>query len=188
MSAISLTRSKTQWLFLSSLGVIVGIIQPIMGDTRNLDGFQGTKWGMSERQVQEIFEGNLSHWKNKNWSGTTITVFGLKHYDIDGCDFSLEFEFDHAGLARVGLQLNDETKIACPGLIVETLVGKYGLPTTERPLVSLPNPSGHMRLWYIGATRIREIDTAPFKMDNLPVRSSLSIYYEPTQTPGAKKL
>jgi hypothetical protein len=182
--APTLGTSKMRWLFMSSIGMVVGFAAPLMAHDQNLEGFQGTNWGMSEKQVQEIFDGKLSHWINTE---TPSNLFGLRHYDVDGCDFSVDFRFDRDGLSRVGMQLNNDTKIECPGLILETLIGKYGLPSTDRPLIRSDSGS-HMRLWYLGNTKIREIDTEARKIGTLPLRSSLSIYYEPTQTAGAKKL
>ena len=138
---------RRQWLLIFAL--VSGISDPVLAFEQHLDGFPGTRWGMSEQQVQEAFLGKLT---NISIPGSPSKVLGLKHYDIDKCDCYVSFEFDATGLlSRVGVGLNDETQIECPKMILEILIGKYGVPTTDEPLIS-GNPT-RMRKWYLGNTR-----------------------------------
>jgi hypothetical protein len=100
-----------RYLFIVAIALVSGITHPVFGFEQHLDGFQGTKWGMSEQQVQEVFEGKLV---NAVIPGSPSKILKLKHYNIDECNVYLDFYFDAAKLSRVGLHLNDETQIQCP--------------------------------------------------------------------------
>jgi hypothetical protein len=163
------------------IGLASVMSNPVGGLSNTLRVSQVTRWGMSEQQVQELFQGKLA---NVVIPGSPSKVVGLKHYDIDKCDCYVNFYFDATGLSRVGVGLNDETQIECPKMILAILIGKYGVPTTDEPLTS-GSPT-RMRNWYLGNTRITEFDF--LKLGTKPLRASLSLYYEPTQTAGAKKL
>ena len=71
----------------------------MMAAEENLEGFQETRWGMTEDQIQEISHGKLEHWTKiiEGIAGIIPTnkylLFGLQHYDIDKCDFSVTFDF-----------------------------------------------------------------------------------------------
>lgn len=82
----------------------------------NLPGFQNTRWGMTEQQVQEIYDGKLENWEIFTKSPTsaipsrTFKQFGLKHYDVEGCDFTVSFHFGQTGLSMVSLSLINTKK------------------------------------------------------------------------------
>src|SRR5215469_8207743 len=94
---------------LHQLLLVVGfaslISSPVLGYEQHLDGFPGTRWGMSEKQVQELFEGRLA---KVAIPGANSQILGLKYYDVDKCDCYVNFYFANTGLSRVGLGLNDE--------------------------------------------------------------------------------
>lgn len=166
-----------------------GIHYPTMAAELNLDGFQETRWGMTEAQVQEIYHGKLERW-TKAFPGVgdvlppkSFLLFGMQHYDIDQCDFSLDFDFKDKRLSKATLGLNDMTRLDCTRKIVDILVRKYGAPRIDEPSTA-PYSESHLRTWFVGNTMIREVNLFyPHTRKN-----QLFIYYEPTQTSGAKKL
>jgi hypothetical protein len=110
-----------RYLFIVTIALVSDITHPVLGFEQHLDGFQGTRWGMSEQQVQEVFEGRLS---SALIPGSPSKILEMKHYDIDKCDLYVDFYFDATGLSRVGLGLKDQTQIQCPQMIVDRLIGK----------------------------------------------------------------
>ena len=127
----------------------------MMAAEQNLDGFQETRWGMSESQVQEIYGGKLTRWTTK-----AITRFGLRHYDVDQCDFAVEFLFGDKGLSHVNLTLNDFTKLECTGKVIQSLRSKYGPPSVdgEPSIQSNEYKRTHASIWYLGNTMVTEFD------------------------------
>jgi hypothetical protein len=139
------------------VGFIMGISFPMMAAEQNLEGFQDTRWGMTEDQLQEVYQGKLGRWTKviEGVAGIPTNkhiLFGLQHYDIDNCDFILDFYFSENKL-KVELALNDLTRIGCPRTIVDILVRKYGSPVIDQP-----SKDNHMRIWFVGNTMVREIE------------------------------
>jgi hypothetical protein len=172
------------------IALIAGISFPMMAVEQNLEGFQETRWGMTEDQIQEIYHGKLEHWTKiiegiAGLQTKKYPVFGLQHYDIDQCDFSVRFAFTQKRLAEVVLDLNDMTRLDCRRTIIDILLRKYGAPAiVDRPSRALSSEGLWGRTWFLGSTMVREVD-AFFQATS---KNMLAIFYEPTQTPGAKKL
>src|SRR5690349_10705350 len=51
-----------RWITIMCIAFTTGICYPMMAAEKNLEGFQETKWGMTENQLQEIYHGELEHW------------------------------------------------------------------------------------------------------------------------------
>jgi len=165
-----------RWLPIITMLTIAWTADPIVAADQHLDGFQDTRWGMSESQVQEIYGGKLARWTTR-----AITHFGLKHYDVNQCDFTVEFIFDGKGLSHVALTLNDQTKSECTDKVIQSLRSKYGPPSVDGE----PSIRGtHASIWFLGNTMVTEFDA----FWQATRKSTLFINYEPTQTAGAQKL
>ena len=82
--------------------MIVAISGPIKAQP--LDGFEDALWGMSMQQVQSAFGNRLVPFTPPG--GDESSKFGFPHYDVDGCNFDVDFKFENELLARVDLVLN----------------------------------------------------------------------------------
>jgi hypothetical protein len=120
--------------------------------------------------------------------GKQFPKFGLRHYDIDGCDFNVDFSFYDEKLSEVSLDLNDELKIECPRKIVDILISKYGLPAEDEQRSTWWHSHDHYRRWYLGNTRVLQVDVFYNAIGTHPAHTSLYVIYRPTQTSGAKRL
>lgn len=148
----------------------------------SLDGFQQTKWGMSEQQVNTVYGGTLTHWTVRI-GGWAFRHFGIKNYDVDGCDMSVSFEFGGGELSRVKLNLKHQTQLGCARKIADTLIAKYGPPTNAEP-ANTSSSEGKIITWFLGSTKIKHFSFFYPQSG----RSLFFIYYEPTRTRGAGKL
>jgi hypothetical protein len=194
MPAWSRNQKSTRWALVMCIGFITGISHPMMAAEQNLGEFLDTRWGMTEDQVQETYPGKLERW-TKTYEDVAglpakrFQYFGIQHYDIDECDFYITFDFVEKRLSRATVSLNDLLRLDCPGTIINILVSKYGAPgIDEVPKRPQSDPLSHIRTWFVGNTKVREVDVEFQGVGTLPTRNMLVITYEPTQTPGAKKL
>lgn len=161
--------------------VSVGALPAVAYET-NVNGFPGTKWGMSEREVQAAIKGKLTHWTSRSDDGKEFPHFGIRNYDIDGCNFYVDFEFTESKLSRVSLNLDGDTQIKCPTQIATILTGKYGQPKSDEHTTVGIN-SRH-RKWFVGATRIEQHEYNFASIGTV----MLSVDYFPTRTSSAGKL
>lgn len=194
MPARSWNQKAMRWVTIVCIALITGVCYRLMAAEKNLEGFQETRWGMTEDQLQEIYHGKLEHW-TKTVGGvatpaTKYPEFGLQHYDIDQCDFSVNLQFKEKRLSSVTLDLNDMnllTKLGCPNKIIDILVRKYGAPDIDQPSKD-HSTEIHTRTWFLGNTTLREVDVFWPGVGSYPSRNMLDIHYDPSQTPGAKQL
>jgi hypothetical protein len=119
---------------------------------------------------------------------TTVKYVGIKHYDIDGCDFSLNFEFSPNGLSKVTLSLVDDTKIGCGTMTADLLMGKYGRPEVDE-LDRKGSSDSRTRKWIRGPTLIRHFSSFYNVSPGVPIaRNLVTIHYDRMDTPGASRL
>lgn len=93
-------------------------------------GWQKARWGMSQRQVAAAVPG-AQEFDVKTKTGVS-REFGLPAYDVEGCNFRVEFDFDAEKLKSVSLDLTgDKNPINCPGIIMGGLKDRYGAPSSN---------------------------------------------------------
>jgi hypothetical protein len=149
---------------------------------------------MSEKEVQTVYGGSLERWATtlktvypKAASDRSFPHFGIQHFDVDGCDFYVDFIFEKERLYQVILGLNDNFAFGCGIKIADILTSKYGKPSVdEKPLN--PNADERIRAWFLGPTRIRQHTSYYKAAGSLPSRVFVSLRYEKAITPGAGKL
>ena len=105
------------------------------------DGFEGARWGMSMQQVQSAFSGRLVSFTPPG-DDASSPKFGFPHYDVDGCNFEVDFKFENEHLVRVDLVLISDSMDAaeCPTKIAENLTTKYGAPVIDEPSREMYSP------------------------------------------------
>jgi len=159
-------------------------IAPAIAYETKLDGFQGTRWGMSEREVQGVFNGQLTYWTKEGGDGKDLQHFGIRRYEVDGCKFYADFEFNSGNLSRVSLNLDDDRQIECLTKMGTLITGKYGQPTSDESETDSYGVDSRHRNWFIGVTRIG-LHQHYFR----PLSSAvMSIVYTPSRTAGSGKL
>ena len=148
-----------------------------------LDRFEGPHWGMSMEQVQSAFGGRLVPFTPPGDS--TSSKFGFPHYDVDDCNFFVDFKFENERLARIDLVLISDSMDAagCPTKIAEILTARYGVPVIDEPSKGMYSQD-HERVWIDGTTKISEFSFF-FPTFN---RTILNLVYTPAWIPGAGKL
>ena len=111
-------------------GAVAIMTVAISGPTKaqRLDGFESARWGMSMQQVQSAFGGRLVPFTPPG-DDASSPKFGFPHYDVDGCNFEVDFKFENERLVRVDLVLISDSMDAaeCPTKIAENLTAKHGL-------------------------------------------------------------
>jgi hypothetical protein len=119
----------------------------------DIDGWNGTKWGMSEAQVQRIFSGRLRRPSMPAFAGTDLqrgTYLEIDGFRTGDLEFQLQFDFWKNKLGRVHLIQASDGKSK---LILEALESKYGLPMSQAPLESD---------WVCGRTHIKLVSPNDF--------------------------
>src|SRR3954464_8474500 len=139
-------------------GVIALMTVAISGlaKAQHLDIFEGARWGMSMQQVQSAFGGRLVPFTPPG--GDASPKFGFPHYDVDGCNFDVDFKFENERLARIDLVLISDSIDAaeCPTKMAEILTSKYGVPVIDEPSREMYSQN-HKRVWIDGETKISEL-------------------------------
>jgi hypothetical protein len=163
------------------VGALAFMTVAISGPTkaRWLDGFEGARWGMSMQQIQSAFDGRLVPFTPPGDDASS--KFGFPHYDVDGCNFDVDFKFENERLARIDLVLISDSIDAaeCPTKMAEILTSKYGVPVIDEPSREMYSQN-HKRVWIDGETKISELS---FFFPDL-TRTILNIIYTPAHIPG----
>lgn len=152
------------------------------GSALALDGFYGSKWGMTEQAVQTLYRGAVVPYTTQGVDGTQFPHVGFPRYEVDGCDFYVDFKFDGGRLSRVEMGLNGFDQIACPTKVSDALAGKYGSSRLDEPSRGVYSQD-RRQVWFAGATKITTFSTF-FPALN---RTMMSIRYEPL-TSGSGRL
>jgi hypothetical protein len=129
------------WLLLHS--------QPAAAD--GIGGWAKLRWGMSKQQVEQVYP-NFENYDYQRLIGGWEKKFGLQHYSVAGCPFSMYLEFLDNRLERIQL----DTFIKKGGFedhscssIKDTLSEKYGRPTTDNQVPNFPSLK-----WTLGETEV----------------------------------
>src|SRR5215208_4717284 len=140
------------------VGAVAFMTVAISGSTkaRWLDGFEGARWGMSMQQIQSAFDGRLVPFTPPGDDASS--KFGFPHYDVDGCNFDVDFKFENERLARIDLVLISDSIDAagCPTKMAEILTSKYGVPVIDEPSREMYSQN-HKRVLIDGETKISEL-------------------------------
>jgi len=157
--------------------ITIAIASPIKA--QGLEGFEGALWGVSMQQVQSAFGGRLVPFTPPEDDASS--KFGFPHYDVDACNFFVDFKFENERLIRVDLVLISDSIDAaeCPTKMAERLIAKYGTPVIDEPSREMYSQN-HTRVWNDGETKISEFS---FFFPALN-RTILNITYAPAQIPG----
>ena len=119
--------------YISGAAAFVIVTISSLTEAQPLDGFEGARWGMSMQQVQSAFDGRLVPFTPPGDDASS--KFGFPHYDVDGCNFDVDFKFENERLTRIDLVLISDfvDAVECPIKIAEILTNKYGAPVIDEP-------------------------------------------------------
>jgi len=98
--------------------------------TQNIEGWNGTRWGMSIAEVQKIFTGLQPTSPAAN--GATRLV--LKGFSLNSYTYDVSFAFGANGLSAVNLQQVGGTPEVGFNLLLNNLKEKYGQPASTNSL------------------------------------------------------
>ena len=163
-------------------GAVAFMTLAVSGPTwaQPLEGFEGARWGMSMQQVQSAFSGRLVPFTPPG-DDASSPKFGFPHYDVDGCNFEIDFKFENEHLVRIDLVLiSDSMDVAeCPTKIAENLTAKYGAPVIDEPSREMYSHN-QKRVWISGKTKISQFSFFFVALN----RTILNITYTPEYIPG----
>ncbi len=110
--------------------LLLGLVIPAshatpMNEMKLPFGLENLNWRMTERSAKRI----LPRLSRSNETGgiedSETDSFGIEHYPIDGCDFSLSLEFYNGALNAVGLAGEHNIR-ACEDAIRKELRTRFG--------------------------------------------------------------
>ena len=102
----------------------------------DIDGWNKAKWGMSEKQIDSLFGGNLKKvtLQYKSKSAQTVHLTGSPMM-IFNYEFIPTFIFDSTGhLTAINLHASNESSVAVQdifNLVKNELIRKYGVPSSS---------------------------------------------------------
>jgi hypothetical protein len=116
-----------------------------------IGGWPLLRWGMSKQQVEQVYP-NFENYDYQRPIGGWEKKFGLQHYSVAGCPFSVYLEFLDNRLERIQLDTffkkGGFENHSC-GSIKDTLSEKYGRATTDNQVPNFPSLK-----WTLGETEV----------------------------------
>jgi len=157
--------------------------------TKDVEGWRGARWGMTEDQILKAFEGEAVRLEEVQIYHRRYASIGIKDFEISGHKFYVHFLMDNKEktLRQVNIRAKEETlggiKVVFKSL-EQLLVEKYGKPSFENEeedsgKIVWKFPSTVIELTY-GITRGPNRGRILFK--------TLAITYHPPRKEDLKKI
>jgi hypothetical protein len=125
-------------------------ISPLVAQayTQDIQGWNGTRWGMSVNEVRAIFPGIQAG----EPSATGNPRFVLSNFAVNGLTYKVSFVFDKSGLMAVNLSQEGSRAVLSASMLLQDLQEKYGRPAAKNSLGTIKwiLPSTEISLLSIG--------------------------------------